>query len=184
MQVFSHKNRFRGRWVSPGHQIADVILIDVWLPWKMACPLKACYILSGPAHLRLTKLKGPTHLRPATTGGIAHLKLERQNGLAYLSPAASVGPAHKSSCNVGRLAYLRPATAGGPATSYSWYKGASLFTRPLSFLAFKKSACYRARRWPAKCPARSISGLITAQYGFTLSSTLQPIQDLPIIQSI
>jgi hypothetical protein len=81
----------------------------------MAGPLKACYILNGPAHLRLTKPKGSTHLQPATDGGPTHVKLERQNGLARLSPAVSGGRPTESPQNTGGLAYLRPATGGGPA---------------------------------------------------------------------
>jgi hypothetical protein len=76
----------------------------------MAGPVKACYILSRPVHLTLTKPKGSAHLWPATAGGLAHENLERQIELARLSPSTSVRPAHKSPCTAGRLTYLRPAT--------------------------------------------------------------------------
>jgi hypothetical protein len=106
----------------------------------MAGPLKAFYIISGPAQLRLTKLKGPAHLRPATIGGPAHLKLERHNGPTHLSPIAFVEPTIKDHVMLADWPISGLLLLVGRPTSYSWYKGVGPFMGQLSFIAFRKLA--------------------------------------------
>jgi hypothetical protein len=134
-------------------------------------------MLSRPAHLRLTRLKGLSHLRPTTARGPTHLRLEIHNGLTRLRPTAFGESAHRSLATASRLAHLRPATASGsaiirPATvggpthlgpttvhgpthlSLVGTKWADPCTCPLCFSTIRESTCLSVHAWPAKYPAR------------------------------